>query len=80
MEARVQKWGNSLGIRIPKAIAEELGLNHNTSVQLSLVDGKLVISPLLKPTFQLHELLSKVTKKNMHGEIDTGSSTGGEVW
>ncbi len=80
MEARVQKWGNSLGIRIPKALAEELGLGHNTTVSLSLVDGNLVISPLVKPIFNLHQLLSKVTKNNIHREVDTGPATGGEVW
>jgi len=80
MEARVQKWGNSLGIRIPKALAEELGLSNNTTVLLSLIDGKLVISPLVKPVFNLHQLLSKVTKNNIHHEVDTGPATGGEVW
>ena len=80
METRIQKWGNSLGLRIPKPLADEVGLHPNSSVELSLVDGKLVISPIIKPAYRLNELLSKVNEKNIHYEVDTGSATGGEVW
>lgn len=80
METRVQKWGNSLGLRIPKALAEEVGLHHNSSVELSLHDGKLVISPIVKQPYRLNELLSQVNEQNLHHEFDTGPATGGEVW
>ncbi len=80
METRVQKWGNSLGLRIPKPLAEEVGLHHNSAVELSLQDGKLVISPLVKPSYSLDGLLSQVNEENLHYEVDTGPATGGEVW
>jgi antitoxin MazE len=80
MVSKVQKWGNSLGLRIPKPLAEELGLLANSPVELSLVDGKLIISPIIKQIYSLEELISQVNEENLHYEIDTGPAEGGEVW
>ncbi|MBM3166781.1 MAG: AbrB/MazE/SpoVT family DNA-binding domain-containing protein [Chloroflexi bacterium] len=80
MKTRVQKWGNSLALRIPKAFADEAGLQKETPVELSLADGKLVITPVAKPKLTLRRLLAKVTEENLHHEIDTGSATGNETW
>ena len=80
MESRVQKWGNSLALRIPKPLATEVGLADNSAVELSLRDGRLIITPLVKPKASLASLLSQVTEKNKHHEIDTGPAVGGEVW
>ncbi len=80
MKTRVQKWGNSLALRIPKSFAAEVGLESNSSVDISLRDGKLVVAPSEKPKFTLRQLLAQVTKKNLHREVDTGPAVGGEVW
>ena len=80
MRTRVQKWGNSLALRIPKSFAAEVGLQKETSVEVSLADGKLVITPVAKPNLTLKELLAKVTKDNLHHEIDTGPAIGNETW
>jgi antitoxin MazE len=80
MRTRVQKWGNSLALRIPKSFANEVGLQRETSVEISLADGKLVITPVTKPKLTLKQLLSKVTKENLHHEVDTGPATGNETW
>ena len=80
MEILVQEWGNSLALRIPKSIANEIGLKRNSPVELSLVDGKLVIAPLVESALSLEHLLAQVTEDNLHGEVDTGPATGGEVW
>jgi antitoxin MazE len=80
METRVQKWGNSLALRIPKPLADEIGLKDNSSVQLSLHDRQLVVVPMLKPAFNLEALLAQVTEANRHGEISTGVAVGGEAW
>jgi antitoxin MazE len=77
LKTRVQKWGNSLALRIPKAFAEEAGLRANTPVELSLTAGGLVVQPIA-PT--LEELLRGVTDDNVPGEWDTGPATGKEVW
>ena len=80
MRAVVQKWGNSLALRIPKSFAAEVGLQRETSVEVSLANGKLVITPIAKPKLSLKQLLAKVTKENMHHEIDTGPAMGNETW
>jgi len=80
MRTRVQKWGNSLALRIPKSFAAEVGLERETSVEVSLADGKLVITPVAKPNLTLRQLLAKVTKDNLHHEIDTGLAIGNEAW
>jgi len=80
MKTRVQKWGNSLALRIPKSFADEVGLDPNSSVEMSLRDGKLVVVPSEKPKFTLRQLLARVTEENLHHEIDTGPAVGGEVW
>ena len=80
MQARVQKWGNSLALRIPKHLADEVGLKDNSPVELSLRDNELVIAPLVKASFTLADLLSQITDANLHREVDTGPAVGGEVW
>ncbi len=80
MKTRVQKWGNSLALRIPKSFAAEVGLDSNSSVEMSLRDGKLIVFPSEKAKFNLKQLLAQVTEENLHREVDTGSPVGGEVW
>ncbi len=80
MKSRVQKWGNSLALRIPRSFADEVGLKQETTVELSTVDGKLVVKPVSKSKTTLEELLVKVTKDNLHHEVDTGSILGNETW
>ncbi len=80
MKTRVQKWGNSLALRIPKSFAIEVGLQRETPVEVSLANGKLVITPVAKPKPTLKQLLAKVTKRNLHHEVDTGAMVGNETW
>ena len=80
MRTRVQKWGNSLALRIPKSFASEVGLQKETSVEVSLANGKLVITPVAEPKLNLKQMLTKVTKENAHHEVDAGSAVGNEIW
>ena len=80
METRVQKWGNSLAVRIPKSFAEEMSISPNSPVDLSIVEGKLVIKPVMELEFSLEELLAGITDENLHSEIETGIPVGNEVW
>ncbi len=80
MITTVQKWGNSLGVRIPKPIAQDTRLHEGARVDLREESDRLVIVPLKKPRFSLSELLKGVTKKNIHEEIDFGITEGKEVW
>lgn len=80
MRTKVQRWGNSLAVRIPKSFAEEAGLVADTPVDMHIADGALVVvrAPAAAPT--LEELLDGVTAENLHGEVDAGLPQGDEVW
>jgi antitoxin MazE len=80
MKTRIQKWGNSLALRIPKSFASDIGFQKETPVEIILADGKLVITPITHPKPSLKQLLAKVTKDNLHHEVDTGFPVGNEVW
>jgi antitoxin MazE len=80
MKTRVQKWGNSLALRIPKSFAAEAGLRANAAVDLSLVKGKLVVQALTPQAPTLDQLLRGITEDNIPGEWDTGRAAGKELW
>jgi antitoxin MazE len=80
MKTRIQKWGNSLALRIPKTFAEEANLKENSPVEVSVTEGKLVVSPASKSKLTLDKLLAGVTAENIHAEVDTGPAKGNEVW
>jgi antitoxin MazE len=80
MKTRVQRWGNSLAVRIPKSFATEVGLSDDSPVELRLQKGKLVLEPATPAPPSLEDLLRGVRKSNLHGEVDSGSPQGNEVW
>ena len=80
MHTRVQKWGNSLGVRIPRGLAEEVGLAAGTEVSLSIKDGELVVKPSAPVRLSLDDLLAEVSEDNLHSSIDTGSAVGAEIF
>jgi antitoxin MazE len=80
MNTHIQRWGNSLAIRIPKAFAEETGLQANDQVELTIRDGQIILTPIKSKTYSLDDLLAGVTAENRHNEWDTGTTAGNEVW
>jgi antitoxin MazE len=80
MKTRVQKWGNSLAVRIPKSYSMEAGLHAGAAVELSLVKGTLVLRPITPQPLTLDELLRGITDENIPGEWDTGPAVGKEDW
>ncbi len=80
MLTKIQKWGNSLGLRIPKSLAKEARVEAGSPIDIALDDGQLVIRPVRSPAYQLDELLSRVTAANRHDEVSTGGATGREAW
>ena len=80
VQTRITKWGNSLGLRIPKALAEETAVQEGSRVEILALDGELVVRPLRTPRHTLAELLSGITKGNLHEEVDTGPAVGREGW
>ena len=80
MLAKVQKWGNSLALRIPKSFALEAKLEKDSDVEISLIEGQLVIRPMGTIKQDLVHLLSGITEDNLHDACDTGEAVGNENW
>ena len=80
MIAKIQKWGNSLGLRIPKGIAEDAHVVEGARVDLKVENGRLVVAPVRKGRYRLDDLLDRVTPENVHAEVETGRAVGREVW
>ncbi len=80
MQSRIQRWGNSLAVRIPKAFAQDIGLQEDSSVEISVSGADLVISPAKPRSFTLEQLLQGITDENLHEEMATGPALGKEVW
>lgn len=78
MQTKIQKWGNSLAVRIPKAFVREAHVAYGTTVDLSVDEGRIVIDPHRGPEYRLEDLLEGVTKRNLHAETDTGATVGQE--
>ncbi len=80
MLTKVQKWGNSLALRIPKALADEAGLERGKQVTIRYEDGELRISKRRRKRYDLDEMLASVPDDYDEGEWDTGPPVGNEVW
>jgi antitoxin MazE len=79
-ETTVSKWGNSLAIRIPQALAKEASLTEGDCVALAVdSDGSIVLRPTRR-RYELSELVSRITPKNRHLETDWGRPRGKESW
>jgi antitoxin MazE len=80
LKVKTQKWGNSLGMRIPKPIADELQLVDGTVLELEVDGETLILHHAKRNSYDLKELLREVTPRNIHSEIDTDDAVGEEVW
>jgi antitoxin MazE len=79
MRARISKWGNSLAIRLPKAYLAETELGEGDEVEVSVADGRIIITPS-RSGYALEDLVKGITAENRHTETDWGAPTGAEVW
>lgn len=80
MRTKVQKWGNSLALRIPKVYADEIRIEANASIDMTMKDGVLIITPVVENQSAFEKLLAGVTEENIHHEWDTGPAEGEELW
>ena len=80
MRRRVQQWGNSLAVRIPKAFAIEVGLSRNAEVDLEIVCGELHLTPVRPRELSLESLVNGITPENRHDEVAFEGPLGSEAW
>lgn len=81
METRIQKWGNSLGVRLPKDLALKHALTEDTLVRVGDTEKGLTITAVpQKEKTSLADLISAITPENKHGEVPWGDARGNEIW
>ena len=73
----VSKWGSSLAVRIPKAVAEQCEIVEGASVQLEATSDGIIIR---KRTYDLATMVDQITSDNIHDEQDFGVPLGKETW
>jgi antitoxin MazE len=76
MISNVTKWGNSLGVRIPRAMVEQMGIVEGEPIKILIQDNHI----LIQKTLTLNSLLAQITPENIHSEVDTGPAQGKEIW
>ena len=80
MTTHVQMWGHSLALRLPKRLADELGIKPDTEVEITTKEGAIVITPIRQTDPSLDELLATFKEEHQEGEFLTGAPVGREVW
>ncbi|HXX92903.1 MAG TPA: AbrB/MazE/SpoVT family DNA-binding domain-containing protein [Planctomycetota bacterium] len=79
MITKIQKWGNSLGLRIPRSFAKEARVEAGATVDLRVTHGRLEVRPVRPERYSLDELLAGVNPRNLHHEVETGHPKGKEL-
>ncbi len=74
----IQKWGNSLGVRLPKAFVDQLGLQDGSEIGVVLRDGEILIQPS-RPLYRLQGLLAGCTDANRHAPVNWGVDVSREI-
>jgi antitoxin MazE len=80
MVTKIQKWGNSLGLRIPKSFAKDAGVDEGSPVDISIDGNRLIVRPVRPTKYELKDLVSLIREDNLHEEIPAGRRVGREVW
>ena len=80
METRVQRWGNSLAVRIPKAFALQAKVGNDSRLNIDFRDGELILTPLPPTENALAAILAQVTPENLPEAWEPGPPVGNEAW
>lgn len=80
MKIQVQKWGNSLALRIPKNFALQTSIKNGSTVDIVVESGRIIVKPIIEEKILLEDLINQITKDNLHTEINFGQPEGKEVW
>jgi antitoxin MazE len=79
MIAKTAKWGNSIGVRIPRDLAKKAGIGVDSTVEIDEADDGIIIKPVRKKEYSLKELVRGITSQNQHSEVDFGRPVGKEL-
>ena len=82
MHAKIQKWGNSQGLRVAKNILEDANLNIGDEVDISVKKGVMIVTPVkrVRSKYDLKDLVSRIPKKYQSNEMEWGEPVGKEEW
>lgn len=82
MRRRVQRWGNSLAVRLPASVAEDCALTEGTSVEVRVEEGRVLLVPEARGrrVYTLAELVAKISRRNRHRSVAIGRRVGREAW
>jgi antitoxin MazE len=80
MKTTVKKWGNSAAVRIPAAVMEAADLRVEDLVEVSEEEGKIVVKRVQSKDYDLDDLISRITRQNLHEPVDFGPTQGKEIW
>lgn len=78
MVVQFARWGHSLALRIPAAFARDIGASEGRAADITVQNGKLVVTPVETPAYDLAELVARITDENRHGEIIATAAVGNE--
>lgn len=80
MTTKVQKWGNSLAVRLPKELAERFGLKEGESVRIEENFPKIIIKRAPRKKVNLKEIVLRIKQENRHEKVEWGKFAGKEIW
>lgn len=80
METTIQKWGNSLAVRVPQGMAQKLALKAGSTVAMRQAKKTIIIQATPKTHKSLKELIATIRPENIHEETDWGKPMGKEIW
>ena len=75
-----RKWGNSLGVRLPKALVREAGIADGSRIAVKAGRGRIILRPVRKPRYRLEDLVRGINARNRHPAVETGIPRGREAW
>lgn len=80
MTTTIQKWGNSLAVRLPKETVRRLHIREGNEVRIDADIRRIIIRPLLRKKPTLRDLVNRIDSENRHEATDWGKAVGKEVW
>ena len=80
MKTMIQRWGNSLALRIPKSFAQEIAVHEGDEVEMNIAKGRLVIAPRPPREYRLDDLVAEIRPSNLHDEVAVDGPQGKEAW